>query len=88
MNQEKIFCRCIEGHCFLERDAQWVKQNHAQALNSNGISDHELFDTLDNERLNKKSEWMDSLGVKGTHQICCRHGTKEPHKKITKILFY
>ncbi len=74
MDQEKVFCRCIEGHCFLEKDAEWAKQNYAQALHPNGIfPDRMLLDTLDAERLREKIEWMDSLGVKGTYQICCRH---------------
>lgn len=78
MNQKKVFCRCAEGHCFLEKDAEWSKQNRAQALHPNRIFlDHTLLDTLDDERLHKKSEWMDSLGVKGIYQICCKHKTEK-----------
>ncbi len=78
VEQEKVFCRCIEGHCFLEKDAEWTQQNYAQALHPSGIFlDHTLFDTLDDERLHEKSEWMDSLGVNGTFQICCRHKTEK-----------
>lgn len=76
--QGKVLCRCVEGRCFLEKDAEWVKQNYAQALHPNGIFlDRKLLDTLDAERLHEKSEWMHSLGVKGTYQICCRHKTEK-----------
>ncbi|MDD5385218.1 MAG: hypothetical protein PHG89_10120 [Gallionella sp.] len=78
VDQGKIFCQCIKGHCFLEKDAEWAKQNRAQALHPNGIFfDRTLFVTLDVERLHEKSEWMDSLGVVGTYQICCRHKTEK-----------
>ena len=78
MDQEKVLCRCVEGHCFLEKDAAWAEQNRAQTLHPNGLfPDHVLFDTLDVERLHKKSEWMDSLGVMGIYQICCRHKTEK-----------
>lgn len=78
MDQGKFFCRCAEGHCFLEKDVEWAKQNHVQALHPNGIfPDRTLLGTLDTERLRKKSEWMDSLGVNGTGQVCCRHKTEK-----------
>lgn len=74
MDQEKVFCRCVEGSCFLERDAEWAKQNRAQALHPNGIFlDRTLLGTLDDERLHEKNEWMDSLGVNGICHICCKH---------------
>ncbi len=73
MDQGKVFCRCVEGHCFLEKDAEWAKQNHAQALHPNGISlDRTLLGILDAKRLREKSDWMHSLEVRGICQICCR----------------
>lgn len=79
MDQGKVFCRCVEGHCFLEKDAEWANQNYAQALHPNGIVlDRTLLDTLDAERLREKSEWMDSLGVNGICQVCCRLKTEKP----------
>ena len=78
MDQEKVFCRCTEGHCFLEKDAEWAKQNYAQALHPNKIFlNRTLLGTLDAERLHEKSEWMDSLGVVVTCQVCCRHKTEK-----------
>lgn len=78
VDQGKVFCRCVEGRCFLEKDAEWAKQNHAQALHPNGIFlDRTLLGTLDAERLHEKSEWMGSLGVKGTCQIRCNHKTEK-----------
>lgn len=74
MDQGKIFCQCVEGHCFLEKDAEWAKRNRAQALHSDGVFlDRTLLGILEAERLQKKSEWMDSFGVMGTCQIYCRH---------------
>lgn len=78
MDQRKVFCRCVEGHCFLEKDAEWAKQNHAQALYSNLIyTDCTLLDALDAGRLHAKNEWMDSLGVSGIYQVCCGHEDRE-----------
>jgi len=78
VEQEKVFCLCVEGRCFLEKDAEWAKKNHAQALHPNKIFlDRALLGTLDAERLHEKSEWMDSQGVNGTYQICCRHKTEK-----------
>ncbi|MFZ5522866.1 MAG: hypothetical protein ACOY9D_02115 [Pseudomonadota bacterium] len=78
MDQEKVFCRCVEGHCYLEKDAEWAKQNYAQALHPNGVFlDRTLLGTLDALRLHEKDEWMGVLGVKGTGQICCRHQTEK-----------
>ena len=76
MDQGKVLCRCVEGRCFLEKDAAWVKQNRAQAVHPNEtFPNYTLFATLDAERLHEKSKWMDSLGVMGIYQICCRHKT-------------
>lgn len=78
MDKGKVFCRCAEGHCFLDKDAEWAKQNHAKVLRPNGILiDRALRDTLEDERLREKSEWMDSLRVKGTVQVCCRQKTEK-----------
>ncbi|MHB1591964.1 MAG: hypothetical protein ACYCTW_10595 [Sulfuricella sp.] len=78
MDQGKVFCRCAEGRCFLEKDAEWAKRNHAQASHPDGIfPDRALLGALEDERLHEKSEWMDSLGVKGTYQICCRLKTEK-----------
>jgi len=58
----------------LEKDAEWAKQNYDQALHPNEIFlSRTLLDTLEAERLHEKSEWMGSLGVNGTGQVCCRH---------------
>ena len=77
MDQGKIFCQCIEGHCFLEKDAEWDKQNRALASHPNGGGlDQSLLGALNAERLQAKSEWMDTLGAKGTFQICCGHMSK------------
>ncbi len=78
MDQEQVLCRCVEGHCFLEKDAEWAKQNRAQALYSNFIFiDRTLLDALDAGRLHAKNEWMDSLGVSGIYQVCCGHEDRE-----------
>ena len=78
MNKGKVFCGCLNGQCFLEKDAKWAKQNYAQALHPNGLFlDRVLLDTLDTERLEEKSKWMHFLMVKGTYQICCTHSDRK-----------
>lgn len=78
MDQGKIFCRCVDGRCFLEKDTEWAKQNYAQALNPSGIYlDRALLGALDGERLYEKSKWMDALGVSGTGQVCCKYKTEK-----------
>jgi len=57
----------------LKKDAEWAKQNYAQALHPNGFFlDRALLDKLDAERLEEKSKWMGSLTVKGTFQVYCQ----------------
>lgn len=78
MNHGKVLCRCVEGRCFLEKDTEWARQNHARASHPNGIClDYALLSVLDAERLHEKGRWMDSLGVNGTGQICCRCRTEK-----------
>ena len=84
MDQEQFFCRCERGCCFLEKDAKRAEQDYVRALHPNGVVvDRILLGTLDAERLYEKSEWMGSIGVNGTRQICCRHQTKNATKKET-----
>lgn len=83
MDQGQFSCWCKKGWCFLEEDAKRAEQDYVRALHPNGIIDRKLLGTLDAERLYGKSEWMDSLGVNGTRQICCRHQTKNTTKKET-----
>lgn len=69
---DKVFCRCEVGHCFLEEDAAWCNQNFAKS--ENGFRrDVALLNKLDTERLRQKDQWLDSLGVIGTLQVHCRH---------------
>lgn len=77
-----VNCRCAEGSCFLEKDAEWAKQNYAHALHPNGFSlDRMLLGALEIGRLRQKNEWMDLLGVSGTCQINCRHKAVESETK-------
>lgn len=69
--KDKVFCRCEVGHCFLEEDAVWCRQNFAKSENGFRL-DVALLNNLDTERLRQKDKWMDSLGVIGTLQVCCR----------------
>jgi hypothetical protein len=83
VDQGQFFCRCEKGCCFLESDAKRAEQDYVCALHPDGIVDRKLLSILDAERLYEKSEWMGSLGITGTRQICCRHQTKNPTKKGT-----
>lgn len=84
MDQGHFFCRCEKGCCFLESDAKRAEQDYVRALHPDGIVlDRKLLSTLDAERLYEKSEWMGSLGINGTRQICCRHQTNNAIKKGT-----
>ncbi len=69
--KDKVSCRCEVGHCFLEKDAAWCRQNFAKFENGFWLN-VDLLNKLDVERLRQKGEWMDSLGVIGTRQVCCR----------------
>ena len=81
MSQSQIFCRCLEGYCFLGKDAEWAKKNYAQALRPNQFFvDLLLLSTLDDERLQVKNEWMNSLGVSGIVQVSCRHQVSSGHQ--------
>ncbi|TAN68545.1 MAG: hypothetical protein EPN17_08815 [Methylobacter sp.] len=69
---DKVFCRCEVGHCFLEKDAAWCSQNFAES--ENGFRrDVAWLNHLDTERLQQTDQWMDSLGVIGTLQVYCLH---------------
>lgn len=71
----------MEGHCFLGKDAEWARQNYAQALCPNGIfADLMMLGTLDDERLRVKNEWMSSLGVCGIIEVNCRHQAGAKHQ--------
>ncbi|MGZ4977244.1 MAG: hypothetical protein ACXV8O_08840 [Methylobacter sp.] len=69
--KNKIFCGCEAGHCFLDKDADWCRQNFAKSENGLWL-DIVLLNNLDAERLRQKDEWLNSLGVIGTLQVCCR----------------
>ncbi len=73
--QTKVLCRCPEGYCFLEEDAARAKQNYAARAQTNrqdAALQRRAFHQLDDERLRRKSEWLESLGVAGTIQVQCR----------------
>ncbi len=74
--QTKVLCQCPEGYCFLEEDAARAKQNYAAQAQTNErdttFRSRTLFHQLDDERLRRKSEWLESLGVPGTLQVQCR----------------
>ncbi|MDO9046685.1 MAG: hypothetical protein Q7U66_02995 [Methylobacter sp.] len=69
--KNKVFCQCEVSHCFLEKDTAWCKQNFAKSENG-FLLDVALLNNLDIERLRQKDEWLDSLGVIGSLQVCCR----------------
>lgn len=75
---ERVFCQCEVGHCFLDDDAIWCRQNIAKSENG-FYRDMGLFNNLEAERLRQKGEWMDRLGVAGTRQVCCR-------RKVDRLL--
>ena len=73
--QTKVLCRCPKGYCFLEEDAARAKQNYAARAPANrqdAAFRSRAFQQLDDERLRRKSEWLESLGVAGTLQVQCR----------------
>lgn len=74
MVRKKIFCQCAAGYCFLQKDAEWAKQNYAKACQPDEVLlDRKLLGILEDQRLHKKNEWMNALGVNGVIQVCCRH---------------
>lgn len=75
---DKVFCQCEIGQCFLDDDAAWCRQNIVKSENG-FCRDEGLFNSLEAERLRQKGEWMDRLDVAGTRQICCR-------RKIDRLL--
>ena len=78
MVRKEIFCQCTPECCFLLKDAEWAKQNYAQAWQpAKVLIDRKLLSTLEDQRLHQKIEWMNSLGVNGTIQVCCRRKAGE-----------
>lgn len=73
--QEKILCQCAAGRCFLEEDEVRARQNHADATSEDGLRDTPLLNSLENQRLRQKNEWMENLGVWGICDVCCRKET-------------
>ncbi|WP_333874902.1 hypothetical protein [Methylobacter sp.] len=69
--KNKVLCQCKAGHCFLEKDSVWSRQNFSESENGFQL-DVALLNNLDTERLRQKDEWLDSLGVIGSLQVCCR----------------
>lgn len=66
-------CGCAPGSCFLQSDAAWAKRNYSMA-NEKDVpgGNRAMWQTLEAERLGKKSEWLEELGVMGVCQVQCR----------------
>ena len=69
MIKERFLPR-IEGHCFLEKDAEWDKQDVPWLRIPMG-ADQSCLARL-TPRATSESEWMDTQG-EGTFQICWAH---------------
>lgn len=71
-NDGKVACNCESGRCFLEEDALWAQRNHEQARRGGGpFPNRAMLGMLDAERLQRKGDWITSLGVMGTRHIRC-----------------
>lgn len=75
--QAKVLCQCVAGHCFLEEDGARARQNYADATSKSGFRDTSLLNSLENQRLRQKEEWMENLGVFGICEVCCRKETSK-----------
>lgn len=70
----RVICQCGDAPCFWEEDLASLAKNSklASCLGQNDIAkERGLFLQLETERLQKKSEWMDSLQVQGSFQVRC-----------------
>ncbi len=65
-----VRCNCA-AICFLEEDAARQRVN-VDAVTTHNSFDHTLWHRLDDERLELKDAWLDSLGVSGTMLVRCR----------------
>ncbi|MBI5330864.1 MAG: hypothetical protein HZB71_09655 [Betaproteobacteria bacterium] len=74
----RVACHCEPGRCFLEEDGIWTQRNHEAAKRSGEPFPCRMtLYALDLARLQKKSDWITSLGVAGTRHIRCRMESDE-----------
>ncbi|MBI5331207.1 MAG: hypothetical protein HZB71_11415 [Betaproteobacteria bacterium] len=72
MERKQVDCGCKDGQCFLETDKEWIKRNSVEMYELR-LQRKTAWEVNEVEavRLQAKNDWLDSLNVGGTCEVCC-----------------
>lgn len=66
-------CNCLKGLCFLAQDMAQAEANYREAcaeVKSRRVS---VLIELEEKRVFKKKDWLESLGLDTVANICCQN---------------
>jgi hypothetical protein len=65
-------CYCLSGLCFLSEDAAQAEANYSKAFAEPKLHQVMVLIALEEKRVFKKIEWLESLGVDSVSGVCCK----------------